>query len=70
VLRDDFGPDGDIDMLVEFEPQAQPGFEIVAIHGEFSESFGGREVDFVNSTYISRFLKDDVLSTAAGLHAA
>jgi predicted nucleotidyltransferase len=70
VLRDDFGADSDIDMLVEFEPQAQPGFEIVAIQEEFSEFFGGREVDFVNPKYISRFLKDEVLSTAEEIYAA
>ena len=70
VLRDDFGADSDIDMLVEFEPQAQPGFEIVAIQAEFSEFFGGRAVDFVNPKYISRFLKEEVLSTAEEIHAA
>ena len=70
MLRDVFGADSDIDMLVEFEPQAQPGFEMVGIEAEFSESFEGRAVDFVNPKYISRFLKDEVLSTAAEIYAA
>ena len=70
VLRDDFGADSDIDMLVEFGPQAQPGFEIVAIQAEFSEFFEGREVDFVNPKYISRFLREVVLSTAEEIYAA
>ena len=70
VLRDDFGPDSDIDMLVEFEPEAQPGFAIVTIQNEFSAFFGGRKVDFVNPKYISPFIKDEVLSTAEEIYAA
>lgn len=51
VLRDDFGADSDIDMLVEFEPQAQPGFEIVATQEEFSEFFAGaRSTSSIPST--------------------
>ena len=41
VLRDDFGPESDIDMLVEFAPASQPGWEIVEIQQEFSRFFGG-----------------------------
>jgi predicted nucleotidyltransferase len=31
VLRDDFGPESSVDVLVEFEPGHTPGWEIVTI---------------------------------------
>lgn len=70
VLRDDFGPDSDIDVLVEFEPNRQPGFSIVSIQREFSDLFGGRRVDFVNPKYISPFIQEEVLATAEEIYAA
>jgi len=41
VLRDDFGPDSDIDVLVEFEPGCTPGLSIVDIEEELSSLFDG-----------------------------
>jgi uncharacterized protein len=70
VLRDDFGPDSDIDVLVEFEPSRQPGFSVVSIQREFSDLFGGRRVDFVNPKYISPFIREEVLATAEEIYAA
>jgi hypothetical protein len=70
VLRDDFAPDSDVDMLVEFEPDMHPGMEIVDIEEEFTRILGGHKVDFVNPKYISRFIKDEVLSTAEEIYAA
>ncbi len=70
ALRDDFGPDSDIDMLVEFEPGKTTGFEIVAVERDLSDVFGGRKVDLVNPRYISRFIRDHVLSSAEDIYAA
>jgi predicted nucleotidyltransferase len=70
VLRDDFTPQSDIDMLVEFTPEAQPGWEIVDIQREFSLFFGGRPVDFVNPKYLNRRLRDRVLASAEVVYAA
>ena len=70
VLRDDFSPQSDIDMLVEFTPEAQPGWEIVDIQREFSLFFNGRTVDFVNPKYLNRRLKDRVLASAEVVYAA
>lgn len=64
VLRDDFGPDSDVDVLVEFQPGHTPGWEIVDIQDELSDVFGGRRVDIVNPKYLNRRLKDRVLGTA------
>ena len=44
VLRDDFAPDSDVDVLVEFEPDARVGFAFVTIQDGLSEIFG-RQVD-------------------------
>jgi hypothetical protein len=41
VLRDDFRPDSDVDVLVEFEPGQEPGLmEIVAMEMELSGILG------------------------------
>lgn len=44
ILRDDFGPDSDVDVLVEFEPGKTPGFKFVEIQDELS-ALVGRKVD-------------------------
>ena len=47
ALRDDFGPESDVDVLVEFEPDRIPGlFGLAGIELELSELFG-RGVDLV-----------------------
>ena len=46
VLREDFRPDSDVDVLVEFEPGARVGFfELYDMEQELSLLFGGRKVD-------------------------
>jgi predicted nucleotidyltransferase len=47
ILRDDFGPDSDVDVLVEFEPGHTPGFAFIRIQDELSALLGGRKVDLV-----------------------
>jgi predicted nucleotidyltransferase len=48
VLRDDFRPDSDVDVLVDFEPQADWGlFDHVTMEQELSEMLG-RKVDLVS----------------------
>ena len=48
ALRADFGPESDIDLLVEFEPGRTPGlFDFGRIEQEFSEIFG-RKVDLIS----------------------
>jgi predicted nucleotidyltransferase len=60
-LRDDFGPESDIDVLVEFESDAQIGFLALArIQRELSELLG-RKVDIVPVTGLKSSIRDDVL---------
>lgn len=48
ALRDDFGPESDIDLLVDFEPNRVPGLlSIASVESELSELFGGRKVDMM-----------------------
>jgi len=50
VLRDDFRPDSDVDVLVEFEPGKTPGFEFVTMADELEEMLG-RKVDFLTGGF-------------------
>ncbi len=62
VLRDDFSPDSDVDVLVEFEPGYIPGlFRIAHMERELSEIFGGRKVDLRTAEDLSRYFRQDVL---------
>jgi hypothetical protein len=64
VLRDDFRPDSDIDVLVEFEPGHAVGFDILDIEEELSRLFSGHKVDIVQERYLNRWLRGRVLATA------
>jgi hypothetical protein len=64
VLRDDFQPGSDIDVLVEFEPGQVIGFRIFRIEEELSQLLGGHKVDMINPKYINRRLKGRILATA------
>lgn len=65
VLRDDFGPDSDIDVLVEFEQENVPGFfKLAEMQDELSAVLGGRKVDLRTPEDLSRYFRNDVLSTA------
>jgi uncharacterized protein len=69
VLRNDFSPDSDIDVLVEFEPGKTPGFAIVTLQKELSELLGGRVVDLRTPHELSRYIRDRVLAEAFVLYA-
>ncbi|HEY7217582.1 MAG TPA: nucleotidyltransferase family protein [Candidatus Binatia bacterium] len=64
VLRDDFRPDSDVDVLVEFEPgQAVGLLRFVRIERELSELLG-RKVDLNTAGFLSRYFRDEVLKEA------
>lgn len=64
VLRDDFGPDSDIDLLYEFEEGHAPGFAFVDVIDDLSAFFGGRKVDMVPFKYIRPRLRERILAEA------
>jgi predicted nucleotidyltransferase len=63
VLRDDFGPDSDIDVLVEFERGTKVGLRFFAIERELSELFG-RKVDLNTPGFLCDHIRDEVLAEA------
>ncbi len=64
VLRDDFRPDSDVDMLVEFEPGVKIGLiQLAGIELELSELVG-RKVDLRTPADLSRYFRQAVLETA------
>ncbi len=65
VLRDDFGPDSDIDVLVDFMPGHVPGFfQLFDMEEELSVIFGGRKVDLRTPEDLSRYFRDKVVAEA------
>lgn len=70
VLRDDFSGDSDIDVLVEFEPQARVGLiGLAGIELELGELLGHR-ADLRTPQDLSRYFRDEVLAEAQTYYAA
>ena len=67
VLRDDFTPQSDVDLLVEFLEGKTPGLAIVDLQDELSRILG-REVDLRTAAELSRFFRDRVLSEAVTIY--
>jgi uncharacterized protein len=57
VLRDDFGPASDVDVLVEFESGHTPGLAFFSMEEELSRIFG-RKVDLNTSGFLSPYFRD------------
>jgi len=71
VLSPNFGPESDIDVLVEFEPGRSPGFlRLAALENELSALFEGRKVDLRTPRELSRYFRDEVVSSAEVQYAA
>lgn len=62
VLRDDFGPKSDVDVLVEFQSGHVPGFfRLFDMEAELSSLLGGRKVDLRTPEDLSRYFRDEVI---------
>jgi len=70
VLRDDFRPDSDVDMLVDFEPDARVGLLGMAEMEIELTKMIGRKVDLRTPLELSRYFRDDVLAKAEVAYAA
>jgi len=57
VLRDDFSPSSDVDVLVEFEPGHVPGFAFIDLQDDLSAILG-RSVDLHTPASLSRYFRD------------
>ena len=63
VLREDFGPDSDVDVLVEFEPGHVPGLDFFTMEMELSEILE-RKVDLNTPGFLSPTFRREVLAEA------
>ncbi len=65
ILRVDFRPDSDIDVLVEFEPANVPGFiGLSRMERELSPLFNGRKIDMRTPFDLSSYFREEVLAQA------
>jgi predicted nucleotidyltransferase len=69
VLRDDFTPESDVDVLVEFEPGFVPGLRFFSMEEELSTILG-RKVDLNTPGFLSRYFRDRVLAEAETQYVA
>ena len=69
VLRDDFAPESDIDVLVEFEPDHIPGLAFFTMQRELGEILG-RTVDLHTPADLSPYFREEVLDEAEVLYVA
>src|SRR5258708_35462743 len=68
VLRTDFRPDSDVDVLVEYEPEANVTYLDMASQEIELEKMIGRKVDLRESGELSRYFRDKVVATAVSLY--
>ena len=65
ALRDDFGPESDVDVLVDFMAGHVPGFfGLFDIEEELTELFGGHKADVRTPQDLSRYFRDEVIAKA------
>ncbi len=67
VLREDFGPQSDVDVLVEFDPPHNPGLNFIDIKDELAALLE-REVDLVTYLALNKYLRSRVLSEAQSIY--
>ena len=69
VIRDDFDDDSDIDILVEFQPEAKVGLSFFSLQQELSVLLG-RQVDLSTPGFLSARIRDKVAGEARPVYEA
>ena len=69
VLRDDFGPLSDVDVLVEFEPGHVPGLAFFSMEAELSRVLG-RRADLNTPGFLTPYFRADALAEAETVYVA
>lgn len=65
VLTEDFGPESDIDVLVEFEAGRTPGFfRLMELRRQLAEVLGVEEVDLRTPQDLSPYFREEVIASA------
>jgi hypothetical protein len=70
VLRDDFRPESDVDVLVEFEPDYRIGFLGMAGMEIELSAILGRKADLRTPAELSRYFREEVMASAEVTFAA
>ena len=69
AVRGDFGPDSDVDVLIDLAPEARVGLiALQRMRDELTRIFG-RPVDLLTKNGINRHIRDDILRSAQVIHA-
>ena len=69
VLRDDFTPESDVDVLVEFEPGTRVGLRFFGMERDLSEILG-HKVDLNTPGFLSKYFRDEIIAEAEVLYDA
>jgi predicted nucleotidyltransferase len=67
ILRDDFTPESDVDVLVEFEEGRTPGLSFFDLPHELSALLG-RTTDLLTPASLSKYFRDGVLAEAEPIY--
>ena len=67
VLRDDFTPESDVDVLVEYLPGKHPGLDLFTHQDELARLFA-RRVDLHTPASLSKYFRDEVLAGSLPLY--
>ena len=69
ALRDDFTPESDVDVLIEYDEGHRAGLAFFVLGEEFSEIIG-READVVTKDWLSHRWRHEVLAEAVTIYDA
>lgn len=67
AVREDFTPESDLDILVEFEPGRTVGWDLFELQDELSRA-AGRSVDLNTASWLSPYFRDEVVAEAEVLY--
>jgi hypothetical protein len=70
ALRADFGPNSDVDVLVEFEPGHVPGLQFISTERELSGLLHGHRLDLVTPKFLNTRIRERILRQAEPLYVA
>ena len=69
ALRNELSPDSDIDLLVEYKPDAPVGYFAMARHMRAFSEIVGRKVDLFTPKSLSRHIRAQILEDAKLVYA-
>lgn len=67
VIRSDFGPHSDVDVLIEFEEGHTPGLGFFSMETELARLFG-KKVDLLTPGFLGKEIRETVLSEAVSVY--